>query len=219
MDVCSALSTLESFVLIFSFSFPGLLSCLLLLPLASPQTTTPLPQQTPTSEGFFLSGSSYTLTSDTLSLSAGARIAFSFRTCSAGELLKQTAHSLDQFQLRVTPSGALLLSITTGEATLRQTVGSGLLDGQWHTASVSVSPGADEITLGVDSAKDTVAGQGELIRTANLTAPSLRVGAGMVACLREGPGVRFTKEGVAVNSFGVNWAGCFMPESCQGRTV
>ena len=45
----------------------------------------------------------------------------------------------------------------------------------------------------------------------------LRVGAGMVACVREGPGVRFTKAGVTVDSGAVSWAGCLLPYDCQGR--
>ena len=39
----------------------------------------------------------------------------------------------------------------------------------------------------------------------------------MVACVREGPGVRFTKAGVTVDSGAVSWAGCLLPYDCQGR--
>jgi hypothetical protein len=48
--------------------------------------------------------------------------------------------------------------------------------------------------------------------------PQLRVGAGLIGCVREGPGVRFTKASAPVNSVAVTWGRCYLPETCSGRT-
>ena len=58
----------------------------------------------------------------------------------------------------------------------------------------------------------------------DLTASSPRVvvGSGLVGCIREGPGVRFTKNGTAVTSNDVKWGpgdNCLLPEKCSGGTI
>ena len=54
----------------------------------------------------------------------------------------------------------------------------------------------------------------QLISSLNLTS-SLRVGSGVVGCIREGPSLRFTKGGID-NQSGVSWGTCLLPDSCQG---
>lgn len=177
-----------------------------------------------------MNSSSFTVTSDVLRLSPGGLIAFSFRTCSPGELLKQTGESLDQLQLRLDPQGRLLLSITAGEDhRLDLGVGQGLLDGQWHSVSVEVNPdGALVLSVTqhgntqerVASASAQAADAAPVLGVLDLGGanPQLRVGAGSVACLREGPGVRFTRPGVAINSVAVRWDGCLLPQTCSGKS-
>ncbi len=152
-------------------------------------------------------------------------------------MLRRTgAESLDQLQLRLTAQGRLLLTATSangngGTARLDAAAGAGLLDGRWHTATVRLesSPadpsGGDRVVLrvepdgagvstGDEASRDDPAG---LFRRLNLRGSQLRVGAGLVGCVREGPGVRFTKPGVAVNSFAVRWDACLLPYTCQGK--
>ena len=85
--------------------------------------------------------------------------------------------------------------------------GSGLLDGDWHTVKLEV--GARDLTLSVsmrggESVTETVADMEDVLTTFS-SSSQLRVGAGLVGCIREGPGVRFTKSGVAVFSDSVIW--------------
>ena len=89
-----------------------------------------------------------------------------------------------------------------------------------------VAEDSDDLTLsvthGANSSTATL-GQtelGNIVRDLDLRAknPQLRVGAGLVACIREGPGVRFTKPSAAVNSVAVEWGRCLLEETCSGRT-
>ena len=84
--------------------------------------------------------------------------------------------------------------------------------------SVTVgSPSSPPVVASAEGSGDL----GDVLRSIDLSQrnPSLRVGAGMVACIREGPGVRFTKAGVEVNSDAVVWSSgrCLLPETCSGR--
>jgi hypothetical protein len=186
------------------------------------------------SEAFFTNGSSYVATSDTLQLSPGRRLGFSFRTCAAGELLKQTGNSLDQLQLRlVAGSGdvaSLVLTLSTGDSRIDRVVTGSFLDARWHTVTIDVGADGSRLTLGVtnaaangaalsDEGSGMTADAGAVLRRLNLTAsaPQLRIGAGLVACVREGPGVRFTKRNVAVHSVAVKWDGCLLPDTCAGK--
>ncbi len=56
-----------------------------------------------------------------------------------------------------------------------------------------------------------------VVGRARLSGSQLRVGASMVGCVREGPGVRFTRPGVAVGSFAVRWDRCLLPFDCKGK--
>ncbi len=179
-----------------------------------------------TSEAFFLNGTSYALISDTLSLSPGRRIGLSFRTCSPGELLKQTGdETFDQLKLQVDGLGRLLLSVSSTNGSLRIPAGSELLDGRWHTALIDATD--QKVTLTVTNVgangsvareeRSDVAGLLAALRLDGGLNPQIRVGAGSMACIREGPGVRFTKRGVAVASVAVKWDGCLLPFTCSGK--
>ena len=52
--------------------------------------------------------------------------------------------------------------------------------------------------------------------------PELIVGSGLVGCVREGPGVRFTRNDTSlVNSQHVRWGlgdNCLLPNTCSGKT-
>ena len=89
-----------------------------------------------------------------------------------------------------------------------------------------VADDSDDLTLSVTHGANSSTAQlgqseiGNIVRDLDLRAtnPQLRVGAGLVACIREGPGVRFTKPSAAVNSVAVEWGRCLLGETCSGRT-
>lgn len=178
-------------------------------------------------EGFFLNGTSFTVTSEVLDLSGGSLVAFSFRTCTPGELLRQTGDSLDQLRIQIDRTGRLFLTLTVLDKRVDLVAGTSLLDGQWHTVRVNVGPNMDQLTLSVtldaegtvDSTQRSASDLDGILRQLNLTAttPELRIGAGMIACIREGPGVRFTKAGIAINSQAVRWDRCLLPYTCTGK--
>ncbi len=99
-------------------------------------------------------------------------------------------------------------------------------DAQWHTVVLRVADDSDDLTLSVShgaNSSSATLGQSELssiVHDLDLRAnnPQLRVGAGLAACIREGPGVRFTKASAPVNSVAVAWGKCLLPETCSGRT-
>ena len=155
-------------------------------------------------------------------LEPGSIIGFSFKTCSPGELLRQVGSDLDQIDLKIDASGRLLLSVNSGDLRVNKVTGTDLLDGAWHTVKMVVS--ASDLTLSVsvrggESISETVADMEDVLTTFSASS-QLRVGAGLVGCIREGPGVRFTKPGVAVFSDSVIWGeeNCLLPERCQGKT-
>ena len=160
-------------------------------------------------------------------LAAGAKIALSFRTCLPGELLRQTGRrSLDQLQLRLDPAGRLVLAITAADRRLNLVVSGtksnrNLLDGLWHTAEVKVTTDGSKISLTVTASSGEENRQEQeldgLLEVLDLSGSQLRVGAGMIACIREGPGVRFTRRGTEVSSYAVDWDGCLLPYTCQGK--
>ena len=123
-------------------------------------------------------------------------------------------------------NGALVLSLAVGDQTAEKYIGTELNDGQWHTVILRVGDEHDNVTVSVthdgDSSSETIDHNdlGVDVHSIDLHSnnPQLRVGAGLVGCIREGPGVRFTKPSVAVNSVAVAWGRCLLPESCSGRT-
>jgi hypothetical protein len=44
----------------------------------------------------------------------------------------------------------------------------------------------------------------------------LRLGSGLVGCMREGPGVRLSGVGKVSGAAGVEWGSCLLPPSCSG---
>lgn len=178
------------------------------------------------SEGFFLYGSSYAVTSQTLELKARTKVGFSFRACTPGELLRQTGDSFDELKVRLDELGRVNLILSTGEQTVSKSVGSDLIDGRWHSVLIEIGSNLDQITISVGSPNEqdarvsaTSPELGNMLTTINLNAsiPQLRVGAGIVACIREGPNVRFTDPNLNINSFGVDWDRCLLPFTCQGK--
>ena len=190
------------------------------------QTTT---ASSVTSEGFFSSQSSYALVFDTLDLSGGSFLGISFRTCSPGEILKQTwdGNRNDQFKMEVDQLGNLVLTLITDEIKTAS-VSANLLDAQWHTVLISVDEVTSDLNVSVSNVNDgspsSVNVPGSVIQSLQLesSSPQFRIGGGMVAgCFREGPGIRFTKSDVVVRSDAVRWLGhdetCILPSTCDGK--
>jgi len=173
-------------------------------------------------EGFFFNGSSFAVTSAPLELSsASALVGFSFRACSPGELLRQTGAQFDQLQLRLDPSGRLVFSLDTSDKRTGLSSKPGLLDAKWHTVSLSATADGG-LTLTVDGEVVSARSGAELnglLSEIRLASAQLRVGAGLVGCIREGPGVRLDSAaaGIAVNSVAVRWGDCPLPSTCAGE--
>lgn len=209
------------------------------------QIPTGPPQEGQTSrEAFFRNGSSYVLLSDTIHLHPGSLLGFSFRTCHpSGELVRQVGSQSDfELRLSLSPEGSVQLLLESGENRVQGSAGTGLADGAWHTVRVGVAPGTSTICLSVDTdsacegdqeahaniisvAAEPItvtriqAGVSQLLSTLNLHQgafnPEVRVGAGLVGCIREGPELRFTT-GTVETSSGIDWRNCLIPETCQG---
>jgi hypothetical protein len=47
----------------------------------------------------------------------------------------------------------------------------------------------------------------------------VRLGSGLVGCIREGPGVRLSGRGKVGGFAGVEWGSCLLPPSCSGGLV
>ena len=117
------------------------------------------------------------------------------------------------------------LSIITRDDRHDQKVGVGLLDGQWHTVTLEIGEDLDSIGLSVSVGEEvlsdvqTDASFGDILRSVDLTSTRqpLRFGTGMIACIREGPGLRFTKTGITVSGVAVNWKHCLLPFTCEGK--
>lgn len=176
-----------------------------------------------TSEGFFMNRSSYATVSDDLSLAPGSFMGFSFRTCAPGELLRQTGDSNDELKMQLDAQGRLILSVMTDEGRSEAVVEARLLDARWHTVLVTVDEDTNNLTVNVSNGGGLAVLSGSILRSLRLasSSPQFRIGAGMTACFREGPGVRFTKSDVIVNSDAVKWLSsdesCFLPDSCEGK--
>ncbi len=172
-------------------------------------------------EGFFLNGSSYAVLSEGLRLDPGSLLGFSFRTCLPGELLKQTGDGLDELKLLLDADGRLVLNVVSGELRSEAIVEARLLDARWHTVFLSVHPQTNDLTVNVSNGGGSAVLNGSLVSSLDLstTSPQLRVGAGMVACIREGPGVLFSRR--VVSSSAVTWLSsgqtCLLPQTCSGE--
>ena len=215
---------------------------LLLLPaLHSQNTVNSLQRQSSTqSEGLLLRGSSFISLNSSLPLQPGSLLGFSFRSCHSGLLVRQ-AHSQASLSLTLR-AGRLELVLRAGGETRTEEVGVSLSDGSWHTVRLAVAPGSgDRLCLSVDTDMECdqpsngprvmnsleertnvkrMDNMRDFLRSldTSVTSPSLvRVGSELVACIREGPGLRFTT-GAISETVGVSWGSCLLPESCQGET-
>lgn len=212
---------------------------LLLPPLNSQNTVNSLQRQSSTqSEALLLRGSSYISLSSSLPLQPGDLMGFSFRSCHSGQLVSQ-GDSQSSVSLRLREGSVELTLRAGGETRTEEVGGAGLSDGAWHTVRLSVAPGlGDRLCLSVDTdmecdqpssgprvmnsleersnvrRMDNVRNFLDSIRLATASSP-VTVGSGLVACIREGPGLRFTTGAIRDNG-GVSWGSCLLPQSCQG---
>lgn len=180
------------------------------------------------SEGFFRNGSSYALISEHWMPEPGSLLGFSFRSCAPGELLRQMGDNQDELRLSLNAQGYLVLRLTSdnqqrpaSEAIVQEN----LLDSRWHTVILSVDSESSDLSVNVSNGGGSAFMSGQIVRALNFSAlsPQLRVGGGTVACIREGPGVRFTQSGLQVNSFAVHWIEpsqtCLLPTTCSGKRL
>ena len=199
-------------------------------------------------EGFFFAtngSSSATIPNSLLSETSNAQFGLSFRTCTPGQLLKQVGNNLDVLKVEIMPDngGSLQFSLNAqnGDYSITRMIGSSLLDAKWHLVLFQISPQNDKITINISGTPDTSSLNGDssvngdsvtissqdvsealsVLDLSRGTSPELRVGAGFVGCIREGPNVRFTKTGVTVISQHVKWGRggtCLLPNTCAGKT-
>lgn len=181
---------------------------------------TQLAQESDQSEGFFLNGSSYAVLSKGLLLEPGSLVGFSFRTCLPGELLRQISGESNQLTLKLDEQGRLVLTLVSEDARSEAVVEAGLLDARWHTVLLSVDQETNDLTVNVSNGGGSVVLNAPVIRQLHLQSTQVRVGAGMVACIREGPGVRFSNNGLSSFS-AVHWLSpgqiCVLPDTCSGE--
>ena len=199
-------------------------------------------------EGFFFAtngSSSATISDNLLSEKPNAQFGLSFRTCTPGELFKQIGDNRDVLKVELKPDdgGSLQFSLNAqnGDFSITRMIGSSLLDAKWHLVLFQISPQNDKITINISGTPDTTSLNGDssvngdsvtissrdvsealsVLDLSRGTSSELRVGAGFVGCLREGPRVRFTKAGVSVISQHVKWGRggtCLLPNTCEGKT-
>ena len=207
---------------------------LLLLPAAHRSQFSNGPPSTQ-SEALLSRGSASISLSSSLQLRPGSLLGFSFRSCSSSGRLLRAGAGDTQVQLSLA-AGQLRLEISRGQANLSRTLGVGadLSDGAWHTVRVGVAVGGTRLCLSVDtdiecdpprpgpSVLNTGEDESLVARLddaapllASLSLPGLQVGSGLVGCIREGPGLRFTT-GAITEQTGVTWGSCLLPDTCQG---
>ena len=158
----------------------------------------------------------------------GSLLGFSFRSCAPGELLRQMGDNQDELRLSLNAQGYLVLRLTSdnqqrpaSEAIVQEN----LLDSRWHTVILSVDSESSDLSVNVSNGGGSAFMSGQIVRALNFSSlsPQLRVGGGTVACIREGPGVRFTQSGLQVNSFAVHWIEpsqtCLLPTTCSGKRL
>ena len=116
-----------------------------------------------------------------------------------------------------------MLRLTSDNQGSEAIVKAGLLDSKWHTVILKVDSDSSDLTVNVSNGGGSASMSGQIVRGLNFSSfsPQLRVGAGTVACIREGPGVRFTQSGLEVNSVAVHWIAptetCLLPTTCSGK--
>ena len=221
-----------------------MLSLLLLHGTVSSQSVQPMLQTF--QEVMLKNGSSYVILKESLELNSGSLVGFSFRTCSPqGDLFRQLgdAESNDLVKLSLSPAtGGLVLEIATGDERRVLEAGSNLADGAWHTVRLGVSPNRTTLCLSVDgtgqeteclparTGPTVVSGGNSAVTISRLEniqevlsslslAGRLRVGSGLVGCVRQGPGIQFMDDRAVVVAVGVEWAHCILPDTCTGKQI
>ena len=151
------------------------------------------------------------------------------------------AHSQASLSLTLR-AGRLELHLRAGGETRTEEVGVSLSDGSWHTVRLAVAPGSgDRLCLSVDTdmecdqpsngprVMNSLEERSNVRRMDNMrdflasldtptASPGVTVGTGLVACIREGPGLRFTS-GAIRDKVGVSWGSCLLPHTCQGESL
>lgn len=159
------------------------------------------------SEGFF-NGTSYA--SISIMFNARSRTSLSFRTCSSGQLLYQEGHTGDFIALTLLPSGILEFKWQVNRQYSSVQLGSNLNNNHWHDVDIVHKLGS--VTLSVSNHFVYIANStSNDIFDINLNPinPQLIVGQGFTGCILQGAGVVLNDSNV--QSFGVNWGKCPLP--------
>ena len=102
-------------------------------------------------EGQLLNFSSDVVIPETLRLEPGSLVAFSFRTCLHGDLLRQKGDGPDELKLLLDEEGRLVLHlVSANKPPERAVVEVSLLDARWHTVILSVDPETKFLTVNVE---------------------------------------------------------------------
>ncbi|XP_078685404.1 uncharacterized protein LOC144918448 isoform X10 [Branchiostoma floridae x Branchiostoma belcheri] len=180
--------------------------------------TTQAPTPTPSANAFFNGFNSYAVLPNTINIRSRLT-SFSFRTCNAGQLLRQEGQNGDYIELALLDSGVLRFSFRKagGRGEDYVDLGSGLTTNQmWHTVNLEYSVG--NLTLSVDGEQITVASRtiNGYVLDINLSGgEGVKVGQGLTGCVYEGPGVQLTTATLQSN---VEWGRCRLEdeEGCDG---
>ncbi|XP_078685408.1 uncharacterized protein LOC144918448 isoform X14 [Branchiostoma floridae x Branchiostoma belcheri] len=170
--------------------------------------TTQAPTPTPSANAFFNGFNSYAVLPNTINIRSRLT-SFSFRTCNAGQLLRQEGQNGDYIELALLDSGVLRFSFRKagGRGEDYVDLGSGLTTNQmWHTVNLEYSVG--NLTLSVDGEQITVASRtiNGYVLDINLSGgEGVKVGQGLTGCVYEGPGVQLTTATLQSN---VEWGRC-----------
>ncbi|XP_019643256.1 PREDICTED: LOW QUALITY PROTEIN: protein crumbs-like [Branchiostoma belcheri] len=173
---------------------------------------------TPSANAFFNGFNSYAVLPNTINIRSRLT-SFSFRTCNAGQLLRQEGQNGDYIELALLDSGVLRFSFRKagGRGEDYVDLGSGLTTNQmWHTVNLEYSVG--NLTLSVDGEQITVASRtvNGYVLDINLSGgEGVKVGQGLTGCVYEGPGVQLT---TATSQSNVEWGRCRLEdeEGCDG---
>ena len=176
-------------------------------------------------EGQLLNFSSDVVIPETLRLEPGSLVAFSFRTCLHGDLLRQKGDGPDELKLLLDEEGRLVLHlVSANKPPERAVVEVSLLDARWHTVILSVDPETKFLTVNVSDTVNlggsaNLRGQAVLSLNLTSTSPQLHVGGGTRACIREGPGIHLSKR--EHSNSAVQWLNpgqtCLLPTQCSGK--
>ncbi|CAG0915687.1 unnamed protein product [Notodromas monacha] len=155
-------------------------------------------------------------------LSLEATTLFSFRTCRSGSFLSQSGLSGDRINLYLNESGDVVLEIARrGEPEMVWSIPGDWRDNRWHVAGWEFT--GNSVFLVVDERRELITNRTldvHVIFDVHLaeSVPTVIVGKGLDACLRQGPNVVFDSPNV--QSLEVEWVECrdVIPytQSCDG---